>query len=614
MRIKLLTDLLYKSDKKDLTSTELAQALSVSSRTILRDIKQANQIGTIHGFSIEKNRNNGYYIKILNHDLFSKWRLSFGDDLEENALIYDVTKYLLENEKAKLDDLAIFFHYSRSSMSRILSDVEALLKSYGVKLSSKPYTGLFIDANEIAIRNVLTQVDSEASLFAQDKSNKKRLLKSLETQKYIYPNKMNIIFLKYLFITFNRIEANCILDMPNLYFEGQRIYVKNNIQAVENIIKDFFPEFLRILNYDIELIYLAILFGQFLPEGNEKHKFDNSVIVLCKEIIWSAFERIRKSYQIDLTEDFVLRNSLEKHLARNFGGYLLGTNTENIFIEELKKAYPSAYYYALELAACISDHTYSTISQERISHITYYFAAAQERQGREKTWTTSIIHKNDVGEAILLKSRLESEYKNISIVEPYKNESEISIEPGIDFYISTAPIQKSIYLGKPVVYLTPFFKESDKQKLDDLIIALEHEVPLNQVTGPELFFSLDNEKRKDKVLEKITDELQLKNFLTEEEVEKLFDREALISTEIARGIAIPHCMVDGPSFISFTKLSNPVFWGTDNVELVILFGVHEGDARITSILERIFNFIQDENRVNLALAAKNYEDLISLLD
>ena len=71
---------------------------------------------------------------------------------------------------------------------------------------------------------------------------------------------------------------------------------------------------------------------------------------MARRLVRRAMEHIRTNYQKDFLNDEILWDGLVLHLACGYSGYLLGLRTENPFMEEVKRTYPSSYYDSLELA------------------------------------------------------------------------------------------------------------------------------------------------------------------------------------------------------------------------------------------------------------------------
>ena len=613
MRIEQLIELLHQADDAGLSGAQLAQGLSVSARTVARYVSKAQELGRGNGFAVENGNGRCYRLRVTDEARFAAFMDAVGESGGENDLTIRVARYLLSHENCKLNDLADRFHYSRSSMSRTVKDVSALLEPYGLRLSSKAYTGLMVQGGEISARNCILSLGREDFADGCGPETMEELRRHLARCGYGAAAQFSPRFLEYLDLAVQRAASGHCLQPDDVPSPDAHAFLARNVRTVESFLRD------RglggsLLDKPGELVYLALVLGDLLPDGNQNGKFDESILALSRRLVHRAMENIKRSYQKDFLEDEILRDGLVLHVASNYGGYLLGLRTENPFMEEVKRTYPSSYYYSLELAACISGHTRRNVPAEEIGYLTLYFAAAQERRNYEKHWLTVVLCSNGFGTATLLKTRLKTQYENIHIVSVCSWQEQRLVSSAVDFYLSTVPVERTTMNGKPVLTLSPFLNEADKQQLDALLGSLEHRVSLRQLCGPRQFFLLERPGRKKRVLEALAEQLQLQRLLTAAEAKKLFEREALVSTEIAPGVAMPHCKVQGPSFMALARLKEPVSWGHTDVELVILCGYHEGDSRMKAALESVFSLVQDEGRLNQALRSENYEDLMRCIN
>lgn len=613
MRTERLIELLHQANGAGLSSAQLSQALSVSTRTVARHVCKAQELGRENGFAVEGGNGRGYWLRVTDERSFDAYLKADEGGGDENALTVRTARYLLYHSNCKLNDLADRFHYSRSSMSRVVREVSAQLEPYGLRLSSKAYTGLMVLGGEISARNCILALGREEGEDDCGPRTAHALREHLARCGYVVGEQCAPRFLQYLNLAAERAGAGHLVETEGLPDPAAHGFLARNVRTVREFLsrQNCCPALLAAPG---ELMYLALVLSRLLPDGNQEAKFDESVLTLARRLVRRSMERIRTDYQKDFLDDEILRDGLVLHVASNYCGYLLGLHTENPFMEEVKRTYPSSYYDSLELAACISAHTRRNVPAEEIAYLTLYFAAAQERKNSEKHWLTIVLCSNGFGTATLLRTRLRTQYENIHIVSVCSWQQRELISSAVDFYLSTVPVEHTSMNGKPVLTLSPFLNETDKQQLDALLSSLEHRVCLRQLCGPRQFFLLEHPSRKKRVLETMARQLQLQRLLTDTEVRKLFEREELVSTEIAPGVALPHCMVQGPSFMAMARLKEPVPWGSTAAGLVILCGYHEGDSHMKAALENIFSFVQDEGRLARALRCESYGDLMRCID
>lgn len=149
----------YLADTLDsyVTSGQLGAHLGVSSRMILRYVKEAEALGRENGFEIRSYKGRGYQIKITDQVRCQAFFKDMGGHTgsQGDELIREVVRRILICDGCKMDELEELFNYSRSSMSRITTLSNSYLENFGLELFSKAYTGLYISGNEISIRDCM---------------------------------------------------------------------------------------------------------------------------------------------------------------------------------------------------------------------------------------------------------------------------------------------------------------------------------------------------------------------------------------------------------------------------------------------------------------------------
>ena len=90
--------------------------------------------------------------------------------------------------------------------------------------------------------------------------------------------------------------------------------------------------------------------------------------------------------------------------------------TENLFYNDVLESYPTAYYYAMEVAEEISVWTKLSLSKYEISFLGMHFASYLERSLKSKKWKCAIIYGSGIGSAKLLESRLHNKYPHLEVI------------------------------------------------------------------------------------------------------------------------------------------------------------------------------------------------------
>ena len=135
------------------------------------------------------------------------------------------------------------------------------------------------------------------------------------------------------------------------------------MEVVRNIQKRIETSVCPKSDEEIENIYLALVYRQAFWQNGYVDSINEKNLQFYQDMTERAFQRIKNDYKVDLFQDDILVNGLVLHLASNFSRYLLGMETENLFYNDVLESYPTAYYYAMEVAEEISVWTKLSLSK-----------------------------------------------------------------------------------------------------------------------------------------------------------------------------------------------------------------------------------------------------------
>ena len=613
------------------TSLQLSILLNVSSRSALRYVQEAQRISAENGFEIQAHKGRGYTLEVTDQEKFEQFIGGGGDNVplqSSEKTLMKVAALILTYDNIRLDDLAEEFHYSRSSMSRMTTSVAKLFKNYGVRLGSRAHAGLTVQGKEIAVRNCMCHVFFSGIGLEEAASNmqiseeqisgaRRKMDDFMEQNNLRCTAQSNEQFLKYLFVTVYRARGGhgIRFDRPatslvNVALSAQSSEYRRFLFSLLSL---FIPNFESTHLAREEITYLTLIWEQSFFTRRPGKENNPSTVPFFRTLVQKSLDNIQEKYGVDLTKDTNLYSGLVDHISSCFGKYILDLETDNSFLAEARKNYPSAYYYSIELSECIWEQTGIRISNNELGYISLYFASSIERNEKHDKYRVIILCNTAFGTAALLNSRISTQYEEINVVDVCAINDTKHIRSDIDFYITTVPMKQMSLNGKSVLLLSPFLKEGDKKALADMLAKISQTETIQDICSPDRFFIIEKPCKKMELLEMLTDDFVRRGLLTHEEKQAVFDREALVSTEIAENIAMPHCIIQGPSFISFYILRTPVMWGKAKISLLIFGCFHEGDAQIKQLLSQLFAIVSDPRRAANLISSTNYSEFLENL-
>ena len=150
-RQKALFLLLLRSDQY-ITSDVLAQKLSVTSRTIKKDVQFLRDILNNSGISIDSKQSKGYRFDFIDASIENKIKEQYQvyrtGSVETNTVLH--SQYILrrllstQSEISMLDFQEELAVNQSNSLSKELDEVRSILTDYVLKLETKPRAGMYI--------------------------------------------------------------------------------------------------------------------------------------------------------------------------------------------------------------------------------------------------------------------------------------------------------------------------------------------------------------------------------------------------------------------------------------------------------------------------------------
>lgn len=614
---KRVLKILSESTEKYWNSAQLAEALQTSQRTVLRYMKELKEDEEEGGFCLDSMKGKGYSFQVKDSEKLQQY-------LKDDENVQTVLLKILIEDTCKLDDLAEILNYSRSGMAGIVSEVTEEVERQGLKLISKPYIGFVVYGNEICIRNYIYQLLEKKELSEAEsllKVSNEQIEQIRETisvylqNRNVYKNQeKEDFFLKYLGIQLRRIQQGQTVYTGFFTNLNDETHFQEDLKIAKCILNLCGIAENSISNYDIEVVYLALVYRQAFWQNGIVDYVDERDLGFYQALVLRSLKRIQRNYNVDLSEDEILVNGLILHIASSYRKYLLGMETENYFHNTMLENYPTAYYYGMEVAEEISNYTKIPLSKYEVSFLGMHFASFLERNLQSHSFKAAIICMSGMGTAQLLKSRLQNFYSHLEIVGVFSiGEWNEQIEAA-DLIITTVPLDNQSARGKAWVQVSPLLNVEEQIAVERVFKRLGRGKRWEKDGVPKYFWRFDGRLKKQEIIELICNKYITEGMISEDEKLGILEREKMVSTEILEGVAMPHGLIQKESFLTFVMLENPVMWGRTKVKLVILGCFKRGDTRMKEELEHIFRMFLDEETKKELLACETTLQLEEKID
>ncbi|MFD1362388.1 BglG family transcription antiterminator [Lentibacillus salinarum] len=577
------------------TSSELATALQVSSKTIRTDIKEISKLLNNDIAYIESHRGKGFRINVINEDGFKQFLQKTVEKNNqvvptepENRIQFLIERLLLQSSYIKMDDLAEELFISRSTLQTDLKNVREVMERYNLFLDHKPNYGIKVFGDEIKIRfciseyifnqkpNMVDQTANWIEILPKDEMEwiRDSILSKLRKHKIIITDISLHNLITHIAIACKRIRDEKVVEIYRE--ELSRITDKKEYTIAKEIVEEI-EQKLKVSFSVNETAYLAIHLQGTKKVHSEteieevKSILDEDIQDLTRNIL----ERIDNVYSLDLSGDKELIMALSLHLKPAINRYTYQMNLRNPMLEEIKNKYPFSFEAALTGADVIRKKLGISIDESEIGYMALHIEAALERQEKSERNKKRclIVCASGLGTAQLLLMKLKNQFRdelNIVGTTEYYNLNSQSIH-NLDLIISTIPIPEKLPI--PVVQVSTLLGNQDVNKIEKLIHN-DIEIMKNYMREQFTFLKMDF-STKEEVIQFLGNKLLESGKVNADFVASVLEREKYSPTSFGNLVAIPHPMEPqtDATFWSIVTLRNPIQWGSKPVQIICLLNI-----------------------------------------
>jgi mannitol operon transcriptional antiterminator len=508
--IKMLNILLQGSG----TAKELAKSLSVSRRTVLRDLPAVSEklktfdvtleTKTGMGISLVGEREN---INRLKENLASA---NIPPKLSPEARQHLIILSLLEQkEPQKLMNFAMKYRVTEATISYDLDACEHIFSKYNLKLMRRPGVGIWVEGPEKGIRQLVTELfyknfdEGQLISILKDKlpaeknetggfdpilsdEIKNRLLKLVDTNlieqieqalgeildelKFPLADSAYVGLMVHIALAMERLKGGERIRMEGSILSN----LKNSdeFKLAEKLgarLEDSFG--IKIPEEEMGYITMHLLGAKLRtsPAANEFFALDNfEAAAMAREILIHAGNKLGEN----LVGDIIALEGLILHLKPTISRLKLGMDIRNPLLTQLKQDYKELMEIARSSVGGLEKKYGLKVPESEMGYIAMHIGAALERK-RYKKVPVILACASGIGSARMLASRLQKELPQINIIDIVSfldlNQS-IKKYPFVDTVITTVPFESGTL---HVIQVSPLLDETDVEKVRSRIKILE---------------------------------------------------------------------------------------------------------------------------------------------
>ncbi len=598
-RLAQLFDLLQ---NETLPQDELAQRLSVSTRTVRADITALNALLAGNGAQFILSRGNGYQLKIDDPARYQQLQDSHPRMLRiprtgPERVHYLVVRFLTSAFSLKLEDLADEWFVSRATLQSDMAEVREWFHRYRLTLETRPRHGMKLFGSEMAIRACLTdllwqlaQQDSlnplvtEVALNAGVPEQLAAVLHETFTRHHIRLTDEGELFLRlYGAVTVRRIS------------EGYPLPEFNAEEVAENVrdaARDIASAIARLADKTLSPAEETWL-GVHIAARQVQEISPSAINADDEEALVNYILRyINTHFNYNLLDDSQLHADLLTHIKTMITRVRYQIMIPNPLLDNIKQHYPMAWDMTLAAVSSWGKYTPYVISENEIGFLVLHIGVGLERHyniGYQRQPQVMLVC--DAGNAMvrMIEAVLQRKYPQIEVTRTLTlREYEQCENISEDFVISTARIAEK---AKPVVLIAPFPTDYQLEQIGKLVLV-DRTRPwmLEKFFDASHFRVIDRPIDQQTLFRELCSQLQQEGFVDAEFLDSVVEREAIVSTLLGDGIALPHSLgLLAQKTVVYTVLApHGIQWGDDTAHVIFLLAISKSEYEEAMAIYDIF--------------------------
>lgn len=598
-----------------LPQEELAQRLSVSTRTVRADITALNALLLHYGAQFILTRGSGYQLVIHDPTRYQT--------LEESApkaqhiprtaadrIHFLLVRFLTSAFSIKLEDLADTWFVSRATLQGDMVDVRERFQRYQLTLETRPRHGMKLFGSEVSIRACLTDLLWELSqqgplnpLIGEEAFDASvptllaGVLQETLTRHHVRLTDAGERFIcLYGAVAVRRVSEGYPLADFSAEDVGQN--VRDAARELANTMQQLAGKLLAPAEEEWLCVHLAARQVQDVDPGTISADDDEALVNYI-------LRYINQQYNYNLLDDAQLHADLLTHIKTMITRVRYQIMIPNPLLENIKQHYPMAWDMTLAAVSSWGKYTPYAISENEIGFLVLHIGVGLERHyniGYQRQPQVLLVCDTSNAMVRMIEAILQRKYPQLEIAATLsQREYEQREEIAEDFVISTVRISEK---EKPVVTIAPFPTDYQLDQIGKLVLV-DRTRPwlLNKYFDEAHFQVIDTPMDQQALFATLCQQLQQEGFVGAEFHGSVVEREAIVSTMLGDGIALPHSLgLLAKKTVVYTVIApHGIAWGDETAHIIFLLAISKSEYEEAMAIYDIFvTFLRERAMARLA--------------
>ncbi|HDL7423328.1 TPA: BglG family transcription antiterminator [Yersinia enterocolitica] len=610
-----------------LPQEELAKRFAVSTRTVRADITALNEILEHYGAHFVHNRGFGYRLMVEDADRFRSLqqqnrKVHLTPRTANERVHYLLIRFLTSAFSLKLEDLADEWFVSRGTLQNDMAEVRERLNRYHLTIETKPRYGMKLFGSELAIRTCLTDLLFQLQLQDADNPLLKNEFLSIQTIPELtrllhellaqYAVRLTDEGEQYL-IFYCAVAIKRITDgYPLSDFDAEDVD-----EAVKLASGRLATELKLLSGKDIsaaEEAYLRVNIAARRVQASQLNTSRPSEINADDEetLVDYILSYINAHYNYNLQGDKQLRVDLLTHIKTMITRVKYQITIPNPLLSNIKQHYPMAYDVTLAAVSSWGKYTPYSLSENEIGYLVLHIGVGLERHyniGYQRHPQVMLVCDTGNSTTRMIQAQISRKYPQIVMTQTislrdYENLDHIDEH----FIISNSRLTEK---NKPVVVMSPFPTEYQLEQLGKLVLVdRTRPYMLEKFFDSQHFMIIDQPMTQEQLFKKVCSQLEEEDFVDGDFYPSVVEREAIVSTMLGEGIALPHSLgLLAKKTVVVTLLApNGIAWGDGEVAHVIfLLAISKTDYEEAMAIYDLFVTFVRERSMSRLLSSQHFD-------
>ena len=605
-----------------LPQDELAQRLSVSTRTVRADITALNSLLIPYGAQFVLTRGSGYQLVIDDPSRYQTLEDATPKPQAiprsgQDRIAFLLVRFLTSAFSVKLEDLADEWFISRATLQSDMVDVRERFARYQLTLETRPRHGMKLFGSEVSIRACLTDLLWELSQqgalnpLIREETFDASVLAQLEAglQDILTRHQVRLTDAGERFIClYGAVVTRRVSEgFPLVDFRAEDV-----AQNVRDVAHDVAGELQRLAGKPFSAaeeewlcVHIAARQVQDVDPGTISADDDEALVNYI-------LRYINQQYNYNLLEDAQLHADLLTHIKTMITRVRYQIMIPNPLLDNIKQHYPMAWDMTLAAVSSWGKYTPYAISENEIGFLVLHIGVGLERHyniGYQRQ--PKVLLVCDAGNAMarMIEAILQRKYPQVEVVSTLSQREYEQLEAITeDFVISTARISEK---DKPIVTIAPFPTDYQLDQIGKLVLVdRTRPFMLNKYFDEAHFRVIDASMDQQTLFAELCQQLESEGFVDAEFYDSVVEREAIVSTMLGDGIALPHALgLLAKKTVVYTVIApDGIVWGDETAHIIFLLAISKSEYEEAMAIYDIFvTFLRERAMTRLA-ATRSFDE------